>query len=432
MVKLTDGRGGTIAKAQPPEKCKAFIYDDHRDAPRGFALKVTAGGLKAFVLRYTIDGRQRLKVIGDWPTWTLEAARAEAHDLLRGISKGADPLEAKRRRRAEPTIADLADEWLDRAASGLKSEGAIRGCILNGLVPAIGWTKVSDVRRRDVIEIVEAKAEKTPRAAGLLLLYTRRLLDYATDRELIAANPLAGLKPSSITVKGKRDPLKATVRTRVLDPDELRAFWTNAETCGLHRLTALALKMVLVTGQRPGEIAGAREDEITGRWWTIPAARRGKTGDAHGVYLTDTARAIIADAKAELDRLSRRRDDPWSGFIFEARPGRPITNAALCRAVARYHAALGAEAVQPWGRWTPHDLRRTMRTGLSAGRVRPDIAELTIGHVKRGIIAVYDQHSFDVERQAALEAWEARLLRIVAGQDPDADRGNVVRLEAAQ
>jgi integrase len=290
--------------------------------------------------------------------------------------------------------------------------------------------KVSDIRRRDVIEVVEAKAEKTPRAAAQVLLYSRRLLDYATDRDHIPANPLAGLKPSSITVKGRRDPLKANVRGRILDQDEIRDFWNNVEGAGVHRLTALALKMVLVTGQRPGEVAGMREDEIAGRWWTIPAARRGKTDSPHTVYLTDNALQIIAGAKAEINRLTRRRDEPWQGFIFEARPGTPITNAALCRAVDRQHEALGAKICPKWGRWSPHDLRRTMRTGLSACRIRPDIAELTIGHVKTGIVAVYDQHSFDAERQAAWEAWESRLALIVTGQDPDADRGNVVRLEA--
>jgi integrase len=430
MPKLTDGRGGTIAKAQPPEQGKTFIYDDHRDAPRGFGLKITAGGLKAFVLRYTVDGRQRLKVIGDWPAWTLDAARAEANDLLRGISKGSDPLEAKRRRREEPTVAELAGDWLNRHASGLASEKAIRGYINNDLLPELGHMKVSDVRRRDVIDVIEAKAEKTPRAAAQVLLYARRLFDFATDRDHIPANPLAGLKPSSITVKGKRDPLRANVRGRILDTDEIRAFWSGVEGQGFHRLTALCLKLVLVTGQRPGEVAGMRAEEINGRWWTIPAARRGKTDTAHTVYLTDTALDIIAAAKAEVDRLTPRRGTEWQGYVFEARPGSHITNAALCRAVDRQHEALGAKDCPQWGRWTPHDLRRTMRTGLSAARIRPDIAELTIGHTKRGIVAVYDRHSFDAERQGAWEAWDARLSRIVAGQDPDAVAGNVVRLEA--
>ncbi|MCA1775707.1 MAG: integrase arm-type DNA-binding domain-containing protein, partial [Loktanella sp.] len=343
MGKLTDGRSGTIAKAEAPAKGQRFIWDDHRDAPRGLALRITAAGGKAFVLQYTVDGRQRRKTIGDWPTWSLEAARIEARDLSQQIGKGSDPLEEKRRRKAEPTLKELAGEWLDKATTGLKSEKAIRGYINNDLLPALGHIKVTDIRRRDVIEVVEAKAEKTPRAAAQVLIYARRLMDYATDRDFIPANPLAGLKPSSITVKGKRDPLKAVARGRVLDNDEIRAFWHSVETCGLHRLTALSLKLVLVTGQRPGEVSGMREDEISGRWWTIPASRRGKTENTHDVYLTDAALRIIEDAKAETDRLHKRRREPWSGNIFEARPGKPLTRHAVSRAVARYHVELGAK-----------------------------------------------------------------------------------------
>ena len=429
-MKLSDGQAGTIAKAAIPAKGYKLIFDEHRDAPRGFALRVTAAGGRAFVLRYTIDGRQRLKAIGDWPAWGLEQARTEARRLFQGVQSGHDPLEAKRRRKAEPTIADLAKDWLDRYASGLKSEAAIRGYITNDLLPGIGKMKVSDVRRRDVIEIIEAKAEATPRAAAQVLLYARRLLDFAVDREFIPANPLAGLKPGSITVKGKRDPLRPVTRARILDQDEIRTFWTNVEAVGLHRLTALALKLVLVTGQRPGEVAGMHTSEIDGDVWTIPAARRGKTDTAHTVHLTATAKAIIAEAQAELERLAPRRIVPASGHIFEAWPGRPVTNAALARAVDRAAAALGAKDAPGIGRWTPHDLRRTMRTGLSACRVRPDIAELTIGHGKKGIVAIYDLHGFEAERRAAMLAWEARLLAIIAGEDPDRiEAGNVVRLE---
>ncbi len=433
MAKLTDGKSGTIAKAEVPEKGQRFIFDDHREAPRGFGLRITAAGGKAFILKYAVDGRERRKTIGDWGTWSLEAARTEAHDMLRGLSKGHDPLEDKRRRRAEPTVADLAVDWLEKHASGLKSERAIRGYILNDLVPEIGHMKVSDVRRRDVIEVVEAKAENTPRAAAQVLLYARRMMDYAADRDYIPANPLAGLKPSSIKVKGMRDPLKSVARGRVLDQDEVRGLWDNADKCGLHKLTALALKLILVTGQRPGEVAGMHIDEISGRSWTIPASRRGKTNTEHTIYLTDTAQEIIIDAKAELERLQGRRKAPASGYVFEAVPGSPITNAALSRAVERSHVALGAKQVDPWGRWTPHDLRRTMRTGLSACQVRPDIAEMTIGHTKRGIVAVYDQHAFVNERRAALLSWETRLQAIIAGRDPDRkESADVIQLEVTR
>jgi hypothetical protein len=74
-----------------------------------------------------------------------------------------------------------------------------------------------------------------------------------------------------------------------------------------------------------------------------------------------------------------------------------------------------------------------MRTGLSACKVRPDISELTIGHTKRGIVAVYDQHAFDDERRRALEAWESLLLAIVGGRVPDAKHSaDVIQFEGAR
>ena len=126
MATLSDGRAGTIAKAKRPANGQRLMFDDHRDAPRGFGLRITSTGGKVFVIRYTIDGRQRLKTIGYWPAWGLKQARIEARRLLQQVQSGSDPLEEKRRRKAEPTIKELAGEWLDRHASGLKSEKAIR------------------------------------------------------------------------------------------------------------------------------------------------------------------------------------------------------------------------------------------------------------------------------------------------------------------
>lgn len=432
MGKLTDGKSGTIAKAEAPAKGQKFIFDDHRDAPRGLALRLTAAGGKAFVLQYTVEGRQRRKTIGAWPTWTLEAARAEARDLAQRIGRGDDPLEDKRRRKGEPTMAELAEEWLDKQ-TGLKSYGTIRGLVRNDIVPTLGYLKVTDVRRRDVIGMVETKAEKAPRSAAALLIYTRRILTYAADREIIVANPIADLKPTSITVKGTRDPLKANPRERVLDRDEILSFWASAEASGLHRLTALALKMILATGQRPGEVAGMHEGEIEGRWWTILASRRGKTSTAQAVYLSDIAMQVLGDARAERERLHKHRKDACRGFVFTARRGSAITAAALAQAVGRAAEALGNAGADERGRWRPHDLRRTMRTELSAAGVRPDIAEIVTGHVIPGVRGIYDRYDYRAERQAALETWGERLALIVAGEDPDVTRaGNIITLAEAR
>lgn len=432
MAKLTDGKTGNIAKAEPPAKGQRFIFDDHRDAPRGFGLRITAAGGKAFVMAYNADGKQRRATIGEWPVWSLEAARSEATAMRRKIDTGTDPLEEKRQRRErrmEPTVKDVAIDWLEKHASGLKSEGTIKGLIVNDLLPAIGDLKIKDVRRRDVIDLVEAKAKVAPRSAAQLLIYARAVFTFAADREFIEFNPVADLKPGSIKLQGQRDPLKAVKRSRVLDVDEIRNFWELADSSNLHRLTALALKLVLVTGQRPGEIVGIHDSEISGNVWTIPAERRGKTETEHAVYLTETALEIIDTAKRARASTQGRREAPPSGHVFEVAGGKPPAVAALSQAVRKSYAGLGGKS-DP-NQWRPHDLRRTCRTGLSACRIRPDIAELTIGHVKPGIVGVYDQHAFDDERRAALEAWESRLLQIIAGQDPDAAKiDNVVKLEA--
>lgn len=435
MAKLTDGKAGTIAKAEPPETGQRFIFDDHRDAPRGFGLRITSAGGKAFVLRYATDGRQRLKTIGDWPAWSLEAARIEAGKLVQQVQSGGDPLADKAKRRAEMTMSELADLWLTKKIGGLKTESAVRGYVTNDINPHIGKMKITDVRRADVIDVVEAKAVVRPAGAAKVLAHMRAMLDFAVDRDLIPANPAAGLKPSSIAAPGKRNPLKAVARGRVLDDDEIRSFWQAAETSGMRHATALCLKLVLCTGQRPGEVAGMHESEIRGDVWTIPATRRGKTETPASVHLTATAKELITRAQCIRDGVSHvdTTADPRPVFeITHGKTTRPIRNVALSAAVERLAEKLGAKDIAPWGRWTPHDLRRTMRTGLSACKVRPDIAELCIGHSKRGMAAVYDQHDYAVEMRAAMRAWEARLLQIIDGKDPDhIEQGddNVVQLE---
>jgi integrase len=201
-------------------------------------------------------------------------------------------------------------------------------------------------------------------------------------------------------------------RGRTLDDGEIRAFWLGADACGIHRLTAIALKLILVTGQRPGEVIGMTRSEIEGTAWTIPASRR-KTGTGHVVHLTETALSLLADARAEVSRLAKRRGWPESPFVFEFREGKPGTTAALSRALTRYGDALGNRDHPDWGHWTPHDLRRTCRTRLSEIGIAQEVAERVIGHTAQGVVGVYDQHKYRHEIRAALEGWERRLLSII-------------------
>jgi hypothetical protein len=64
--------------------------------------------------------------------------------------------------------------------------------------------------------------------------------------------------------------------------------------------------------------------------------------------------------------------------------------------------------------WVLHDLRRTVRTRLASLKVRDEVAEMIIGHGRKGLQRVYDQHQYIEEMREALEAWNARLMEIVS------------------
>jgi hypothetical protein len=68
MVTLSDRRTGRIAKIKAPAKGKRLVFDDRREAPRGFGLRVLQAGSRVFVIHNAVDGRQRIKTIGDWPS----------------------------------------------------------------------------------------------------------------------------------------------------------------------------------------------------------------------------------------------------------------------------------------------------------------------------------------------------------------------------
>jgi integrase len=412
-------------KAMPtPEKAQTIIYDRHKQAPVGFGVRVTAKveedgkrsiGTIAFILRYKADGKDRRMTIGQWPTWTLTAARNQAKEYKRKIDGGADILLERRVNREAPTVADAVEQFCREHFDKLKSGKPARSRLARYFLPEVGSDKLKEVRRPDVRRIVREVAETGKgREAALLLTNLKSFFAWAEDEELIESNPVATLKPAKIHPN-----LKPRSRTRVLDDEEIRAFWESAENVGMHRFTALAVKFILVTGQRPGEVAGIRWSEIQGNVWTIPASRRGKTATEHQIPLSDAAQAILKDAKAEAERLAKRRKSKPSDIVFETRPGQALRADAISKAVGKYSEAMGSKSNGDWGLWTAHDLRRTMRTGLAAAGVPVMVAEVAIGHVKKGIIGVYDAHQYQNEVRTAMEAWERRLQRIIDGKPAD-------------
>jgi integrase len=203
---------------------------------------------------------------------------------------------------------------------------------------------------------------------------------------------LAGRYVSAKRLIGERRP-----RQRVLNDDELRAFW--AATGQMDYPYASCLRMLLLTGQRKSEVAEARwgEFDLPNKLWTVPPERF-KSDATHLVPLSD-------DVMELLNELPR-----WAGgdYLFSARGGRrPV--AAFSGAKAQLDELMGEVPA-----WVIHDLRRTVRTRLSELRVPEHVAELVIGHARKGLARIYDQHRYADEMREALQAWAVRLRAIVA------------------
>ena len=153
-------------------------------------------------------------------------------------------------------------------------------------------------------------------------------------------------------------------------------------------IVALALPFVLFTAQRPGEVRDAQwsDFDLNTGWWTLPAERT-KNALSHRVPLTPQAIAILEEAR----ELSASEV-----YVFAVKSDRPLTKAAMSRAVARNRAHFEID------HFTPHDLRRTAATRMTSLGVMPAVVSKILNHKEQGVTAVYDRHSYDAEKREAL------------------------------
>jgi integrase len=202
---------------------------------------------------------------------------------------------------------------------------------------------------------------------------------------------------------------KKALRTRILRDVEMRALWAATESMGYPY--GPLIRLLVLTGQRKSEVSDARWSEFDlQRWlWTIPAERM-KADAPHTVPLT-------AEAVAVLESLPRFQN---GGYLFSTTLGqKPVSG--FSKAKIRLDEFLSAELRNRVGElgivhfepWTIHDIRRTVRTGLSALPIPDLVRELVIAHAKPGLHKVYDQYAYLDEKRRALELWETRLLEIV-------------------
>lgn len=364
----------------------------------GLILRVSASGKKSFSVSYWRRGKRPRVTLGDTTLIELAEARKQARDLLRDVKLGIDPVAEKRERERAILFEELAREYLRRWAKPRKTAKGAREDELKierVLIPRWGSWKARDVRKRDVVSLLDEYAEAgKPYAANRLQALISKMFNFGIKRDAVEVNPAAGID---------REPEKP--RERVLSDDELRSLLPLFREEGL---SGLGFKLLLLTGQRPAEVFGLRWSEIEGDVWSLPA-ERSKNGRPNLIPLSPESRRVLQDLRAF---------DNHSGFVFPSRNhGQHLKNYLLAGHRIRAKAGLAED-------WRIYDLKSTCLTGLERLGVAWPVVAAVANHAPTSITRRhYSFYSFDDEKRDALDRWS----RHVDGLDP-ATTARVIRL----
>ena len=363
-----------VRKLPPPAHGNTITYDTDL---KGFGMRVTAAGARSFVVNYRrkSDGLERRYTIGSFPAWSVTAAREEAKRLKRAIDGGGDPVGEDRAMRDAPTVAELAERFEREhiAKQAAPTQRDYRSILRNDILPVLGKRKIAAVDTADIERLHATVSRRAPVRANRMLAVVGKMFTLAVKWKLRSDSPTRGVQKN-----------REHQRRRYLKQDEL-ARLTEVLAADPNQDVADALRLLLLTGARKGEVINARWDQfdITAGKWTKPHTAT-KQKREHTVPLSAPARALLAA------RLQKR--DASSPWVFPGRNGPRDDLKAwprICKAAGLVDLHI-------------HDLRHTYASQLaSAGFSLPVIGAL-LGHTQPITTARY-AHLFDDPLREATE-----------------------------
>ena len=398
---------------------------------RGLILRVEPSGTKRFLCRFKLAGRAGRLTLGTYGSQPGQINLEEAHVRLdaarRYLRSGEMPppftaprvaaaRKQKRRKRRPPSplftaqpdgspparpagaysVELLAYEYYWRFCVAERRRPEYVARILEAdVLPALRAYDVRSVKPRQIVELLDAVAARAPVMSNRVAAVVAQMFKFAIHRGLREDTPVQLLRPPG----GREEP-----KERVLTDDELRAVWAKIPTMAAGEPIQIALRILALTGVRRGELAVARWEhvDLEAGEWLIPAAVHKNGKD----FLTPIVPAVVA----EFQRLRELAKE--SPHVMPSREGggdKPIDPKAITKAVSRHLDHFGC------GHWTPHDLRRTLRTGLGDLKIDDVLAERVIGHsVGTTVERTYNRAAYLVERRAALEKWAEHVQKVVA------------------
>ena len=335
--------------------------------------------------------------LGSTDVLKIEDARELAREAIRRIKEGKPPVEPVK---AKPDLfRSVAENWIKYhvAKSKLRTQREIERCLTKYVFPHWEKRDFISIRRSDAAKLLDyIEQHHGSRQADVVLGILRSLSHwYATRDDLYVVPFIRGMRRH-----------KVAPRARILDDNELRAVWRQAEQNGGF---GAFVRLLLLTGQRKAALRGMKWSDIEDGTWTIAKQERQKTS-AGSLHLPKQALAIIA-------KLPRFSGNP---YVFAAAQGDGPMN-GFGRGKVAFDKRCGVSG------WTLHDLRRTARSLMSRAGVSSDHAERVLGHALPTIEGIYNRHEYAAEKGHALKRLAALIDEITNGTP-----AKVVRLRKAR
>jgi integrase len=366
-----------------------LVWDTHQ---RGLALLVQPSGHRSYKLIYRHHNRPRWFTIGAADAIALADARKLAAELMLRVIKGEDPAAAKRAERSAGTFADLAERYLEQHAKKRnKSWKQGNALIRRNVLPHWGELAADSITRADVKAMMR-RMDNIPIAANQTLAAVSAVFTWAMREEILPTNPCK-LVMGNPTLS----------RERILSASEIPAVWSAFDDAD--PILGAALKLILLLGQRPGEVSHMRHEHLRDGFWEMPGQPIAgvwpgtKNGSAHRVPLSKPARELIAKLQGE-----------GTGYVFATVNGNAVSGLdGVMRSVCQKLNI---------GRATPHDLRRTFGSTVTALGFGRDAMDRLLNHKSHGVGAVYDRYSYEAEDQRIVEAVASKIMMLVHDTAP--------------
>lgn len=362
----------------------------------GLYLEVRPSGKKLWRYRYRIVDKENLFAIGEYPEISLAEARGE-HDKARALVKqGLHPSHSRQAERLSTHLANantfeaVANEWITKKAGRWTPyyRRQVENFLGVDVFPYVGKLPIRNVTAAHLLEIIRRIEDRGASTVALLVRqWSSAIFRYAVATLRAETDPAAALRGAIHRPKVKH--------RKPLTKGQIKDFIAALENYGGYRTTVIALRLILLTFVRTGELRKAlwAEFDLENAEWRIPAERM-KMREPHIVPLSKQAVTLLR----ELQTYTGGR-----GMLFPnyRRPKDCMTPTTLNRALER----MGFNGKDSIG-FSAHGFRATASTLLNEMGYRSDVIERQLAHAERDKVrASPNQAEYMVERKAMMQEW---------------------------